>query len=85
VSWSIRYTREAERGIDALDPSVRRRVLAAIGDLARDPRSAANVKAMKGDDHYRLRIGDWRVIYALHAEILLVLVLRVAHRREAYR
>jgi mRNA-degrading endonuclease RelE of RelBE toxin-antitoxin system len=53
----IRYEREAERAIDRLDPQVRRRILLAIGNLARDPRSVAGVKAMKGTDRYRLRVG----------------------------
>jgi mRNA interferase RelE/StbE len=85
VTWAIRYARAAERAIDALDPTVRRRVLAAIGFLARDPYAAPNVKALQGAAQYRLRVGDWRVIYTLHDDVLVVLVLRVAHRREAYR
>ena len=85
MTWAIRYKREAERAIDALDPSVRRRVLLAIGNLARDPRSVPNVKAMKGSDEYRLRVGDWRVVYTLRDDVLMVLVVRIAHRREAYR
>jgi len=85
VSWTVRYAREAERDIDALDPQVRQRILLAIGNLARDPRSAPNVKAMKGANGYRLRVGDWRVIYTLHDDVLVVLIVRVAHRREAYR
>jgi mRNA interferase RelE/StbE len=40
---------------------------------------------VKGDVTYRLRVGDWRVIYALQDEVMVVLVVRVAHRREAYR
>lgn len=85
MSWAVRYEWEAERAIDALDPSVRRRILLAIGNLARDPRSAPNVKPMKGDDRYRLRVGDWRVIYTLHDAVLMVLVVQVGHRREVYR
>ena len=85
MTWTIRYERPAERAIDALDPSVRVRVLAAIGRLAANPRGASNVKALKGSDRYRLRVGDWRVVYTLHDEVLLILVLRIGHRREACR
>jgi len=42
------------------------------------------VKALQGGG-YRLRVGDWRVIYDLRDDVLVVLVVRVAHRREAYR
>lgn len=70
MTWTVRYERDAERAIDALDPSVRRGVLLAIGRLARDPVVAATVKAMKGGDEYRLRVGDWRVVYTLHDDVL---------------
>jgi mRNA interferase RelE/StbE len=85
MTWTIRYEREAERAIDALAGQIRRRILLALGNLARDPRSAQNVKALKGSDNYRLRVGDWRVVYTLHDDVLTVLVVRIAHRREVYR
>jgi hypothetical protein len=44
-----------------------------------------SVKALKGGDEYRLRVGDWRVVYTLHDDVLTVLVVRIAHRREVYR
>ncbi len=85
MTWAIQYERQAERAIDALDPVIRRRVLNAIGALAADPRTARNVKALQDQPGYRLRVGDWRVIYTLQDEVLTVLVIRVAHRRDAYR
>ena len=57
MTWTIRYEREAERAVDALDPVARRRVLLAIGALTTDPRRAANVTTMKGSDLYRFRLG----------------------------
>lgn len=85
MTWTIRYARQAERAIDALDPPVRRRVMLAIDTLVGDPRSASNVTKLQGRDEYRLRVGDWRVVYTLHEDVLLVLVVRVGHRREVYR
>jgi mRNA interferase RelE/StbE len=49
------------------------------------PVAARNVKALQGQPSYRLRVGDWRVIYTLRDEVLTVMVVRIAHRREAYR
>jgi mRNA-degrading endonuclease RelE of RelBE toxin-antitoxin system len=43
------------------------------------------VKAIKRGNRQRLRVGDWRVIYTLHNDVATVLVVRVAHRWEAYR
>ena len=85
MTWSIRYERRAERVLDRLDATVRRRILGAIDILADDPRSATNVKALVGTDLFRLRVGDWRVVYELHDDVLLVLVIEIGHRREIYR
>ena len=70
MNWTIRYAGAAERDIDALGAGVRQRVLAAIGSLARDPYAAPNAKALTGRAHYRLRVGDWRVIYTLQDNVL---------------
>ncbi len=83
--WTVRFTPEAERQADALDPPIRRRIALRLAEMAADPRTAANVKALKGGDHYRLRVGDWRVIYSLHDGVLLVLVLRIGYRSDVYR
>jgi mRNA interferase RelE/StbE len=68
-----------------LDRPVQARILRSLHRLAVAPRSAANVKALRGKARYRLRVGDWRVIYTLRDDVLLVLVVRIAHRREACR
>ncbi len=47
MAWDIRYHPQADRDIDRLDPLIRRRVLAAIGALAQEPRAAPNAKALK--------------------------------------
>ncbi len=85
MTWSIRYKRQAEKTLDALDPVIRRRILTAIGHLAADPKSAANIKSLQNQPAFRLRVGDWRVIYTLENEILTILIIRIAHRRDAYR
>ena len=68
-----------------LDRPVQERVLRSLRRLAADPRAAASVKALKGSNEYRLRVGDWRVVYTLHDDVLMVLVVRIAHRGEVYR
>jgi mRNA interferase RelE/StbE len=60
------------------------RIARSLAGLAKAPRDSANVKALIGGN-YRLRVGDWRVIYILQDDLLVVLVLRVGHRREVYR
>lgn len=84
MTWRLVIARRAEQEMDELDPAVRARIVRALERLAASPYQAANVKALKGGG-YRLRVGDYRVLYQLEADVLIVLVLRVAHRREVYR
>jgi mRNA interferase RelE/StbE len=59
-------------------------VRAAIDALGFDPRPAGVVK-LAGRDDYRVRLGDYRIVYAVDDDERLVIVARVAHRREVYR
>ena len=82
---TIVFSRAADRSLASLPVREQARVVAAIDALAADPAGAANVKALKGRDAYRLRVGDLRVIYEFDGDAMVVLVLRIANRREAYR
>jgi mRNA interferase RelE/StbE len=84
VTYRVVFTPRAEREFDALDGSVRVRIARGLARLTDAPLVSANVKALVGGG-YRLRVGDWRVIYTLEDDALVVLVLRVGHRREIYR
>jgi mRNA interferase RelE/StbE len=64
--------------------SVADRVAAAIDDLAINPRPAGSVK-LAGRDDFRIRVGDYRIVYAVDDADDLVLIARIAHRRDAYR
>jgi mRNA interferase RelE/StbE len=75
----------ALRQLRALDPSARARIRARIDALAHDPRPRG-VKALQGDPAtLRVRVGAYRVLYRVEDELLIVLVVTLAHRREAYR
>lgn len=84
MSYAVAFERSAEREFLALPPTVRERIPKALRPLQADPFAARNVKALKGD-FYRLRVGDYRVIYSVMAEVLTTLVIKVGHRREVYR
>jgi mRNA interferase RelE/StbE len=84
VTYRIEFDRAAAKELLALPNTMRDRIGAALEKLALNPAAAANVKALKGGG-YRLRVGDYRVLYKLKNEILVVLVIKIAHRRDAYR
>ena len=72
------------REFEALDSTIRERVEAALDQLAVGPLSLRNqIKRLKGQTALRLRVGDWRIIFQLRSDEILVLM--IAHRSEAYR
>ncbi|CAN5922922.1 hypothetical protein BH11PSE3_BH11PSE3_06930 [soil metagenome] len=84
--WSVEYSAEALKTLVRMDGAVARRLRAKILALARDPLAPNNnVKKLTGVEGYRLRVGDWRILYTLKHEVLTVVVVRVGHRREVYQ
>lgn len=61
------------------------RIRRKIDELARDPRNAPNVKKLTAHPGYRLRVGGWRVVYLLINERVVIYVIRIAPRSEAYK
>jgi mRNA interferase RelE/StbE len=80
----VRLHPAAARAFRRLQPPLRDRIRAAIDALAEQPRPPGAVK-LAGRDDYRVRIGDHRIVYAVDDEEQVVLVARIAHRREVYR
>jgi mRNA interferase RelE/StbE len=80
---SLRLTRSAEKDLRRLDPPVRKRVLSGLDRLVAEDRSL-DVRRLTGSEHFRLRVGDWRVIFDYDRESETVLVRRVLPRGRAY-
>ena len=76
--------KSVQKELDRLPDDVARRIMLRLTGLETDPRPA-DVKKLKGRDAWRIRIGDYRVIYEIHDRILQVIVITVGHRREVYR
>lgn len=74
----------ALRQLRKLDPPARRRVQAAIELLAEQPRPGGAKKLVGGEGEWRVRTGDYRIVYEVHDSVLVVLVVAVGHRREVY-
>ena len=70
--------------MDALDDRVSPRIDRKILELADNPRPAGCKKLKGYKDQWRVRIGDWRVLYIIDDATMLVTITRVAHRREVY-
>ena len=85
MSYAISYVPSAAKAIRKLDKSVARRLLEAIDGLATDPRPPGFIQLAGGRGELRIRVGDYRVVYDVQDGELIILVLRVGHRREVYR
>jgi mRNA interferase RelE/StbE len=85
MSYRIELTPVAAKEIRKLDPVARRRVQAAIELLAETPRPPAATPLVNSGGSWRVRTGDFRIIYDIHQDRLVVLVLRAGHRREICR
>ena len=85
MSYRIEVVPSAARQLRKLDPPARRRVQAAIELLAEEPRPPAAKMLVGSGGAWRVRVGDYRIIYDIEDDRLLVLVLAAGHRREIYR
>jgi mRNA interferase RelE/StbE len=72
------------KAIDALHPEARQRIRSKLAALAGNPRPPGVVRLTGLEDAYRIRVGDYRIVYAIRDQELLVLIIRVGHRREVY-
>ena len=82
--YSIEILPVALRAIKKLDPHSKRRVQAVIELLAENPRPPA-AKKLTARPEWRVRAGDYRVLYRIQDEQLLIVVVNAGHRREIYR
>jgi mRNA interferase RelE/StbE len=83
-AWRVIILRAPKKTIAKLPRDLRERVEKAIDNLAFDPRPNG-CRMLTGYDLYRIRVGDWRVIYAIEDNKLIFLVVDVAPRGDAYR
>jgi mRNA interferase RelE/StbE len=83
--YTIEIAPAAERALKKLQADIQKRIIKALLKLQEDPRPAGVKKLSGEDDLYRIRVGDYRIVYQIRDNELVVLVVRVAHRRDVYR
>jgi mRNA interferase RelE/StbE len=83
TKYRIELRPAAARALRELDPQIRGRVHGVIALLAHDPRPPA-ARALRGRPGFRVRVGDYRILYAVADDVLLVIVVSLGHRRDVY-
>jgi mRNA interferase RelE/StbE len=84
MSYRVILPRSVQKELDRLAKDVRERILTRLIELENDPRPS-DVKKLKGRAAWRIRVGDYRVIYEIHDHELHILVITIGHRRDIYR
>ena len=84
MPYEVRFARPVAKGLRRMDRAEARRVVEAAETLSEDPRPS-NAQKVQGTPYLRIRVGSYRVVYEVRDEALVVLVVKVGHRREVYR
>lgn len=84
-AYRVEVAPAAARQLHKLDQSARRRIQAAIELLSEQPRPPGAKKLAGGGGLWRVRTGDYRIVYEIEDKVLRVLVVAVGHRRDIYR
>ena len=84
MNYRVILSRSARKQMERISGETETRVLARLSELEANPRPPG-CKKLKNRDAWRIRVGDYRVIYEIHDKVLQVIVVTVGHRREVYR
>ncbi len=85
ASYNIEFSSEAERFLEKTDAKTSLRIATAVGKLSTDPRPVGCKKMVGTKAEYRIRIGNYRVVYQIRKKVLMVFVIRIGHRKDIYR
>ena len=83
--YRVEFAPSAARALGRLDRPEQRRLARRIDALAGEPRERGAEKLHGTDNRYRVRVGDFRIVYEIEDALLVVVVVRVGHRRDVYR
>ncbi len=85
MPYSIQFTPRARRDLEGLDRAAQLRLRTHIDRLAANSIPAGAKKLHGGEPYYRIRVGDYRVVYQVDGKQLVVIVVKIGHRKEIYR
>lgn len=84
--FSIEYSKAARKTLKGMPRTTAMLIMEKVEALAADPMAPNNnVKKLTNHPGYRLRVGNWRVVYLIHEQVLLIAVVRIAPRGDAYQ
>ena len=84
-TFTVQYKKSSEKDIERLPADFVQRIRDAILGLSQNPRPTGCKKLKGFENKYRIRVGDYRVIYEIHEKTVVVLIVQISHRKDAYR
>jgi mRNA interferase RelE/StbE len=84
MKYQVILPKSVQKKLDRLPADIVNRVLTCLAVLERNPRPP-DVKKLKGRNAWRIRVGDYRIIYEIHDRALQIILITIGHRREVYR
>ena len=85
MAYAVEFKPSAARDFSKLPQSVQKKLVPKINALATHPRPPGVVRLSGSEDLYRIRTGDYRIVYEIRDAVLVVLIVKIGHRREIYR
>ena len=81
MKYQILYEKEALKELDKLEASISRRIIKKIDEMSENP-SSCDIKKLKASDDYRLRVGDYRILFIFDKDFIKI--LKIGHRKHIY-
>lgn len=85
MTFRIEFTKSAAKALKAIPKTDQKRIAKKIDSLAKSPPEPGKTKMKGNNPFHRVRVGGYRIIYEIRDEILLILILKIGHRKEVYR
>lgn len=83
--YQIIYKKSVEKDLRKIDTATQKQIVERVGILASEPRPDGAAKLRGEKDLYRIRLGDYRIIYQIIDSVLVVRIIKIGHRKEIYR
>lgn len=84
MTYHVGYRTSARRQLSRLAAAVQEKVVAAVDKLADNPRPPG-CRKLQGRPGYRIRVGDYRIVYDIHDRVVTVEIIDIGHRKDIYR
>jgi len=83
--FKITFSKQADKALRRMPRDTAINIAKKIKELAANPKKMRNVKKLTGHPGYRLRVGDWRVVYTVHEQEVLIHIIKIKSRGEVYK